>query len=1381
MKLSSSGTVVSRLIRPLLHLVILQCCGFLQRGAHAAGEESALDKIEHEGWLLALNLATSDGRVTSYYQNTFWESTAASGGVSTDPSNALLQDFKDIEVYGEYPARQLLALLHHGGVPVAWRTFELQDPASPLAAYFADGEVYTGTHCSGAAGLGANRRMTASIIDTWPSNWRDLVHASDPVLHDAFQLYANTLVDQDNCDHARLAAKASAASYGRGGYGGYGIGFAADAYLMSRPTADAFLQGGWGGDMLGSVGTDCNMDVTTTLPRSDPNARAYEGGTCRSSGYSMDYAFYVKGVPPPPPPSPPPPPLPPPPPPSPPPPPLTPPNLGGQHCCGSGGTDHAGGHWIIDSNIAISGIHCNLGLFEIKSGVTVTVIPWNGTHHGTIQIFARYVHILGTLTATGSGYKGGARPTIISSGGYQGESSCGTGNISQAKNCGGGGGGSGETQGQGRPGGGGGAASVGSVGGLTSNYPWGGEGGSAVDLETAITQSVPFLGPGGGSGGNDDSVSSNPLGGLGGAGGGGIRLRAFEYLRLTGAVYAQGAAGQGSATCSSSSDTTTCWDLAGPGGGGAGGTIILHTVTATMASASSMNVSGGTGGQSHLGSNLGGDGGNGWEHIETSDSNVYNCLVPPRTLTPTTTAPSSVTPTVQPTTGAPTSSPTLSPATTVPSTLLPSATPTTLVPSSSPTRAPTTVGEVYAVGDNDSGQLGDGSGTNQSRPVLAATSGNVVQVAAWDHTVFRTSLGQVLACGSNAYGQLGLGSGNTTNIASPVRVMVNFTVAHIAAGHFHTLFVTSDAEVYGVGRNSEGQLGTGGTNVSHDAPVMIAVSSSASGVVHAAAGRYHSVFVLASGKVYALGHNSAGQLGDGTRTARRAAVQVALSSASGAQVVAGCYHTVILTADGQTYMTGKNDYGQLGDGSTTWRSTPVRVMSSHAVKAAAAGWHHTLFLTTDGQAYATGRRWTQQQSDQYHVLYPDGQISTPVQVMSGQMVTQIAAGAWHSLFVTAASHVYSGGRNYEGQLGDGTRLVRIEAAEVPILTTHDVGGIGAGHLHSVFMAAGPFPATATPTATLHPITSAPSTAQPTASPSSASPTASPSTSPTAAPSPSSDAPTSSPSLTPTSGSSVALGMQSGAIADSQISASSEHRDCLAASGRLASSGTYSSSTGSQGAWCAASSASGEWLQVDLESSQTVHGISTQGRHDAAQWVTSYQVQGSIDGVTWTDALEQVTGGRNFTGNSDQTTTVFRRFSTEIAARYLRVYPLAWNSYIAMRVELYSYMYIAPPPPPRQLALAIDGNSNTFSYSSSLWTSTNLYSSGNQAKTEAFFIPTTTVELEMVYAATAYAYECYAPEAGSLLPPELPEPSPLSQACAQNQDMTGPMPLRLRPP
>ncbi|KAK3273097.1 hypothetical protein CYMTET_18644, partial [Cymbomonas tetramitiformis] len=819
----------------------------------------------------------------------------------------------------------------------------------------------------------------------------------------------------------------------------------------------------------------------------------------------------------------------------------------------------------------------------------------------------------------------------------------------------------------------------------TNNYPWGGEGGIAMDLETAITQSVPFLGAGGGSGGNDDSMSSNPLGGLGGAGGGGIRLRAFEYLRLTGAVYAQGAAGQGSATCSSSSDTTTCWDFTGPGGGGAGGTIIIHTVTATLASASSTNVSGGAGGQSHLTSNLGGDGGSGWEHIETSDSNVYNCLVPPTTLAPTTTPPSSVAPTMQPSTGAPTSSPTLSPATTVPSTLLPSATPTTLVPTSSPTRAPTTVGEVYAVGDNDSGQLGDGSGTNQSRPVLAATSGNVVQVAAWDHTVFRTSLGQVLVCGSNAYGQLGLGSGNTTNIASPVHVMVNFTVSHIAAGHFHTLFVTSDAEVYGAGRNSEGQLGTGGTNVTHSsAPLKIPVSST-SGAVHAAAGRYHSVFVLATGKVFAMGHNSAGQLGDGTRTARTSAVEVPLS-ASGAQVVAGCYHTVILTADGQTYMTGKNDYGQLGDGSTTWRSTPVRVMSSHVVKEAAAGWHHTLFLTTDGQAYATGRRWTQQQSYQYHVLYPDGQISTPAPIMLGQTVAKIAAGAWHSLFVTAAGHVYSGGRNYEGQLGDGTKMVRIEAAEVPILTTHDVWGIGAGRLHSIFMAAGIFPATTTPTATLSPFTSAPTSAYPTVSPSSGSPTASPSQIPTAGPTLTTDAPTSSPSLTPTSGSSVALGMQSGAIANSQISASSEHRDCLAASGRLASSGTYSSSAGSQGAWCAASSTSGQWLQVDLESSQTVHGISTQGRHDAAQWVTSYQVQGSIDGVTWKDALEQVTHGLNFTGNTDQTTTAFRRFSTKLAVRYIRVYPLSWSSYIAMRVELYSYMYIAPPPsPPPPLA------------------------------------------------------------------------------------------------
>ena len=78
------------------------------------------------------------------------------------------------------------------------------------------------------------------------------------------------------------------------------------------------------------------------------------------------------------------------------------------------------------------------------------------------------------------------------------------------------------------------------------------------------------------------------------------------------------------------------------------------------------------------------------------------------------------------------------------------------------------------------------------------------------------------------------------------------------------------------------------------------------------------------GTVWAWGDNGYGQLGDGTTTDRTTPVQV--SGLSGVTAIAaGCYHTVALKSDGTVWAWGYNGYGQLGDGTTTQRTTPVQV------------------------------------------------------------------------------------------------------------------------------------------------------------------------------------------------------------------------------------------------------------------------------------------------------------------------------------------------------------------------------------------------------------------------------------------------------------------------
>jgi len=108
--------------------------------------------------------------------------------------------------------------------------------------------------------------------------------------------------------------------------------------------------------------------------------------------------------------------------------------------------------------------------------------------------------------------------------------------------------------------------------------------------------------------------------------------------------------------------------------------------------------------------------------------------------------------------------------------------------------------------------------------------------------------------------------------------------------------------------------------------------------------------------VWATGYNGYGELGDGTTTARSTPVQVMDNVQS---IVTGQSYSLFLKTDGTVWATGNNDQGQLGDGTTTARSTPVQVMDNvqsivTGLEAVAGGGAYTLFLKTDGTVWATG-------------------------------------------------------------------------------------------------------------------------------------------------------------------------------------------------------------------------------------------------------------------------------------------------------------------------------------------------------------------------------------------------------------------------------------------
>ncbi len=350
------------------------------------------------------------------------------------------------------------------------------------------------------------------------------------------------------------------------------------------------------------------------------------------------------------------------------------------------------------------------------------------------------------------------------------------------------------------------------------------------------------------------------------------------------------------------------------------------------------------------------------------------------------------------------------------------------------TCAVTSGGAVQCWGENAYGQLGDGTNTWRWTPtaVSGLGSGAVAVTAGRDHTCAATGGGAVWCWGGNYEGQLGDGTQTMTRL-TPVAVSgLGSGVVAVAAGYYHTCAVTSGGVLQCWGNNDFGQLGNG-TPASRLTPV--AVSGLGSGAAAVAAGGSRTCAVTSGGALQCWGDNSYGQLGDGTTTPRLTPTAVSGLGSGVVSVAAGARHTCAVTSGGAVWCWGHNSSGQLGDGTTTQRLTPVAVSGlGSGVVAVAAGSSHTCALTSGGAVWCWGSNSSGQLGD--GSFLPDAR--TPVAVSGlGSGVAAVAAGASHACAVTSGGAMWCWGDDYYGQLGDGTRTTR-QPTPVP------VSGLGSG-------------------------------------------------------------------------------------------------------------------------------------------------------------------------------------------------------------------------------------------------------------------------------------------------------------------------------------------------
>lgn len=338
---------------------------------------------------------------------------------------------------------------------------------------------------------------------------------------------------------------------------------------------------------------------------------------------------------------------------------------------------------------------------------------------------------------------------------------------------------------------------------------------------------------------------------------------------------------------------------------------------------------------------------------------------------------------------------------------------------------------IFGWGDGAAMAIGDGTTTVRHTPVptimTGALAGKAVAsvVAGSGRSFALTTDHKVFGWGG------GVGDGTTTTRPEPVAVAMTEPVTAIATGWGQTLALTLDGEVYSWGSNSLGELGLGDTTPRHS-PVKVQGALSGKTVIAISAGPTHSMALTSTGELYAWGANGYGQLGDGGTTNRLSPVAIVftgtlLEGLVITSILCSYDHTVVLTSEGLVFSWGHNGNAALGDGTFVDRLTPVAVngaLAGRRVEAISGGSIHHLALASDGFVYAWGTNIAGCLGDGTATTRPSPVAVDRTGVLAGKAIASVHAGSYSSLVRTKDHQLFSWGWNNYGQLGVGNATIQ---------------------------------------------------------------------------------------------------------------------------------------------------------------------------------------------------------------------------------------------------------------------------------------------------------------------------------------------------------------------
>jgi alpha-tubulin suppressor-like RCC1 family protein len=324
------------------------------------------------------------------------------------------------------------------------------------------------------------------------------------------------------------------------------------------------------------------------------------------------------------------------------------------------------------------------------------------------------------------------------------------------------------------------------------------------------------------------------------------------------------------------------------------------------------------------------------------------------------------------------------------------------------------------------------------------------------HTIGLGLDGKVYAWGWNQYGQLGDGTIISVNIPKNIDSYLNLnegeTVIDVSAGMNYSSVLTSESRVFTWGRNDNGQLGDG-TTTNRTTPTEITnqfslgVSETITSII---LGYHHSAAISSEGRVFLWGYNANGQLGDGTTTNKTTPTEITNQFNLGVDetitsIILGGSHSSAITSEDRLFTWGYNGHGELGDGTVIDKSIPTETTSQfnlsvgETVTSMSFGYYHSSAITSEGRVFTWGYNDQGQLGDGTYVYKSvPTDITANFNLETGEKLIGISLGIHHSGAISSENRVLMWGYNNYYQLGDGTNIIRNLPVDITSRFTLDV-------------------------------------------------------------------------------------------------------------------------------------------------------------------------------------------------------------------------------------------------------------------------------------------------------------------------------------------------------